>query len=98
MFCRFCGKPVKDKAVVCAGCGRPVDTPGAVVDPSQRWPFGRLLFLISLTIFIPFFGPFIGLGFGLSGVGNENKKTQAAVLLTVSVFMALLTLAIVLGL
>lgn len=94
MFCRYCGKQVKDKSVVCAGCGRPVDVPGSVVDPSQRWSFGTLFVLLALTVFFP---P-IGLGFGLFGLRNESKKTQAAVLLTVSVFMTLLVLAIVLGL
>ena len=94
MFCRFCGKQVKEKAVVCSGCGRPVDEPGSVVDPSQRWSFSTLFMLLALTLIFP---P-IGLGFGLFGLRNESKKTQAAVLLTVSVFTTLLVLAIVLGL
>jgi hypothetical protein len=98
MFCRYCGKPVKDKDVVCAGCGNSVDTPEALIDPSQRWSFSRLLGLLGMTIVVPFAGPLIGMVYGLTGLRNHNRRTQAAVLLTVSVFMGLLTLAIVLGL
>ncbi|NJD05799.1 MAG: zinc ribbon domain-containing protein [Methylococcaceae bacterium] len=94
MFCRFCGKPIKDKAVVCAGCGRPVEGPGSSSDPSQRWSFATLAILMAVTVFLP---P-IGLVFGFLGLRNPHRKTQAAVLLTVSVFMTLLMAAIILGL
>jgi len=29
MFCRTCGKEINDKAVICVGCGVPVETPQA---------------------------------------------------------------------
>ncbi|BBL75292.1 zinc-ribbon domain-containing protein [Methylomagnum ishizawai] len=28
MYCRHCGKEVKDKAVVCSGCGQPIEEAG----------------------------------------------------------------------
>lgn len=89
MFCRYCGKQMKDGAVVCTGCGRPVD--GTAGD---AWSIPFMLVLLAVTIFIP---P-VGLVFGVLGVRNPARKVQAAILLTVSIFMSLLLLAIVLGL
>lgn len=95
MFCRHCGKELKDTATVCAGCGRPVETPGRMLAPAgNRWRFSELVGLIGATLLIP---P-VGLIFGLLGLRDEAKKVQAAILLTVSVFMSLLMLAVVLGL
>jgi hypothetical protein len=95
MYCRFCGKEVKDKAIVCTGCGRPVDLPRSLVSSTGKgWSFGMMVGLIAATVFFP---P-IGLVFGVRGLMDERKKVQAAVLLTVSVFMSLLATAIILGL
>ncbi len=95
MFCRHCGKELKDSATVCSACGRPVEMPGRFVAvPGKRWSFSEMVGLVGATLFIP---P-VGLVFGLIGLRNEAKKVQAAVLLTVSVFMSLLMLAVVLGL
>lgn len=94
MFCRYCGKSIKDKSVVCAGCGRPVEGQDGAIDPTQRWSLATLLILMAVTVFLP---P-VGLVFGFLGLRNPHRKTQAAVLLTVSVFMTLLLAAIVLGL
>ncbi|QSA96314.1 zinc-ribbon domain-containing protein [Methylococcus sp. EFPC2] len=89
MFCRYCGKQLKDNAVVCTGCGRPVDGP-----TGKKWSIATVLGLIAITVFVP---P-VGLIFGVIGIRNEARKVQGAVLLTVSIFMSLLLLAIVLGL
>ncbi|MBS1213678.1 MAG: hypothetical protein H6R26_2295 [Proteobacteria bacterium] len=95
MFCRHCGKELKDTATVCSGCGKPVEVPGRVAAVSgKRWSFSEMAGLIGATLFLP---P-VGLVFGLIGLRNEAKKVQAAVLLTVGVFMSLLMLAVVLGL
>lgn len=95
MYCRFCGKQIKDKAIVCTGCGRPVDAPGSLTaSPGKGWTVWMLLGLIIATLFFP---P-IGLVFGLKGLMDPNKKAQAAALLTVAIFMSLLMTAIVLGL
>ena len=95
MYCRFCGKEVKDKAIVCTGCGRPVDAPGSLLPSTGKgWSWPAMAGLIVAT----FFFPPVGLVFGFRGLLDERKKVQAAVLLTVAVFMSLLMLAIVLGL
>lgn len=95
MYCRFCGKEVKDKAIVCTGCGRPVDLPGSLITKTGKgWSFGVMVGLIAATVFFP---P-IGLVLGIMGLRDEHKKVQAAVLLTVSIFMSLLAAAIILGL
>lgn len=80
--------------MVCAGCGRPVDGGGGAAGPDGRWSFATLTILLAVTVFLP---P-VGLVFGLLGMRNEQRKVQAAILLTVSVFMTLLLAAVVLGL
>lgn len=95
MYCRFCGKEVKEKAIVCTGCGRPVDTPDSVREsPAMGWSLGLLLAMMFASVFFP---P-IGLVIGFKGLLNPVTKVQAAVLLTVAVFMSLLWAALVLGL
>ena len=95
MFCRYCGKEIRDQAIVCAGCGRPVEqSPSTSKKPGAKWPFSTLLLLMAMSVVFP---P-IGLMFGLLGYRDEHKKVQATVILTISVFMSLLLLAIVLGL
>jgi hypothetical protein len=97
MFCRYCGKKLKDEAVICTGCRRPVDTvvAGPEGDGSgPAWSFGMMAGLIAATLFLP---P-VGIVFGLLGLRHPARRTQGAVLLTVSVFMSLLMLAVMLGL
>lgn len=95
MFCRFCGKELKDAATVCTACSKPVDLPVRAIAPAgTRWSFSEMVGLIGGTLFLP---P-VGLVFGLMGLRNEARKVQAAILLTISVFMSLLMLAVVLGL
>jgi len=95
MYCRFCGKEVKEKAIVCTGCGRPVDAPGLLTDKEVKdWSFGLLLALMFASVFFP---P-IGLIVGAKGLLSAATKVKASVLLTVAVFMALLWAALILGL
>lgn len=95
MYCRFCGKEVKEKAIVCTGCGRPVDEPGSVTDSAVAdWSVGLLLMMMFASIFFP---P-IGLIVGFKGLFSAATKVKAAVLLTVATIMALLWAALVLGL
>ncbi|WP_082054027.1 zinc ribbon domain-containing protein [Methyloterricola oryzae] len=95
MFCRYCGKELKDTATVCTACGKPVDALSSGAAPKgSRWSFSEMVGLIGATLFIP---P-VGIVMGLLGLRNEAKKVQAAILLTISVFMSLVMLAVVLGL
>ena len=54
MYCRHCGKEVKDKAIVCSGCGHPIEAfgDGAVPGAAGRWSW----FTMFVTI-----GVFVGL-------------------------------------
>lgn len=95
MFCRYCGKELKDTATACTACGKPVDALAQGSEPAgNRWSFSEMVGLIGATLFIP---P-IGLVAGLLGLRKEAKKVQAAIILTISVFMSLVMLAVVLGL
>jgi hypothetical protein len=95
MYCRFCGKEVKEKAIVCTGCGRPVDEPGSVTDTlTKDWSIGLLLLLMFASVFVPPLGLYVG----FKGLFSAATKVKASVLLTVAVFMALLWAALVLGL
>ncbi len=95
MYCRYCGKEVKEKSIVCSGCGRPVDEPGSVTgEPVLGWSWGLLLALMFASLFFP---P-IGLALGIKGLFSEATKVKASVLLTVAVFSGLFWVAIILGL
>jgi hypothetical protein len=95
MYCRFCGKEVKEKSIVCSGCGRPVDDPSNLTKtPIMGWTWGLLFALIFVSVFFP---P-IGLIFGIKGLFSEATKVKASVLLTVAVFTTLLWAALILGL
>jgi len=97
MYCRYCGKKLKDQAVICTGCRRPVDPVAASradADDGPHWSFPVMAGLIFATLPLP---P-IGLVFGIIGLRSGSKKVQGAVLLTVATFAALLWLAIILGL
>ncbi len=95
MYCRHCGKEVKDKAVVCSGCGHPIheDGGGRAVS-GHPWSWYVMLGLVVLTFFVP---P-AGLVFGVMGFMDEAKKVQAAVITTIGVFMTLLLIAVISGL
>jgi hypothetical protein len=95
MYCRYCGKEVKEKAIVCTGCGRPVDEPGTLTESAVAdWSLGLLVALMFASVFFP---P-IGLVVGFKGLFSSVTKVKASVLLTVAVFMALMWAALVLGL
>jgi uncharacterized membrane protein YqaE (UPF0057 family) len=93
MYCRFCGKEVKEKSIVCTGCGRPVDEPGSVTaTPTLGWNWGLLFSLIFASLFFPPLGIYLG----LKGLFSEATKVKASVLLTVAVFSSLIWLLIIL--
>ena len=95
MYCRYCGKEVKEKSIVCSGCGRPVDEPGSVTGtPVIGWSVGLLLSFMIASMFFPPFGLFVG----IIGLFSEASKVKASVLLTVSTLLALFWVAIILGL
>jgi hypothetical protein len=94
MYCRYCGKEVTDKAVVCTGCGNPVETSDLKPVTGRPWNILIMAGLIVATLFVP---P-VGLVFGIMGLMNDARKVQGAVLTTISIFMSLLMIAIILGL
>ncbi len=95
MLCRFCGKAVPDKAVVCTGCGHALDGAGEHHHASVRpWNMMIFILLIITTLFVP---P-VGLVFGPMGLMDDARKVQGAVLTTVGIFMTILLIAIILGL
>jgi hypothetical protein len=95
MYCRYCGKEVKEKAIVCTGCGRPVDKPGSIsTSEVADWSIGLLFTLMFASVFFP---P-IGLVVGFKGLLSQITKVKASVLLTVAIFMTLLWAALILGL
>ena len=95
MYCRHCGKEVKDKAVVCSGCGHPINEDGGGRAVSgHSWNWFEMLGLAILTLVVP---P-LGLVFGVMGLMDEAKRVQAAVITTMGAFMSLLLIAVVAGL
>ncbi len=96
MYCRHCGKEVKDKAVVCSGCGHAIaeDSEGRATLTGEPWNGFVMVALIALALFLP---P-VGLGFGILGLMEEAKKVQGAVITTISVFIILLLIAMLSGL
>lgn len=94
MFCRYCGKGVTDKAVVCTGCGHSIEGTEHHSSSGKAWNLLVVSFLIVVTLFIP---P-VGLVFGPMALMDESKKVQGAVLTTVGIFMTVLMIAIILGL
>lgn len=97
MYCRYCGKKLKDNAVICTGCRRPVDPVAGGGSPEPKgsgWSFPIMAGLVLASLPLP---P-VGLIFGMIGLRNGAKKAQGAVLLTVATFATLFWLAIILGL
>lgn len=97
MYCRYCGKRLKDDAVICTGCRRPLEPIAAGeadVVKGPTWSFAMMAGLILATLLFP---P-VGLIFGGIGLRSDTKKAQGAVLLTVAIFATLFWLAIILGL
>jgi len=94
MYCRHCGKEIKDKAVVCTGCGHPVESAEGRAVEGEPWNLLIMAGLVAATLFVP---P-VGLVFGIMGLMDEAKKVQGAILTTLAVFMTLLMTAIILGL
>lgn len=98
MYCRHCGKEMKDKAVVCSGCGHSIDEGGisgrTAAVTGQPWPWFAMVALMLATVLAP---P-VGLGFGVLGLMDEAKKVQGAVITTAGIFMTLLLVAMLSGL
>jgi hypothetical protein len=94
MYCRFCGKEINDKAVVCTGCGQPVENTESKILAGEPWSLLVMVGLVAITLFVP---P-IGLVAGILGLRDDAKKVQGAILTTLGVFMSLLLVAIILGL
>jgi hypothetical protein len=94
MYCRYCGKEVKDKAVVCTGCGNSIETSNLIPVTGKSWSFFLMVGLLIATIVVP---P-VGLVFGILGLREGAKKVQGAILTTTAIFMSILMIAIILGL
>src|SRR5688572_9841242 len=74
MYCRFCGKEINDKAVVCTGCGQPVENTEGKALAGDPWSLLVMAGLVAITLFVP---P-VGLVAGIFGLRDEAKKVQGA--------------------
>lgn len=53
MYCRHCGKEVKDKAVVCSGCGSAIVEGGeAMAARPQRWSWFTMFVTIGVIVLL----------------------------------------------
>lgn len=78
MYCHHCGKEIKEKAVVCNGCGEPVGESGeGEVLRGRPWTLPIFLGLIIVSL-----SGLPGIVFGVIGLKDPAKKTQGAVLIT----------------
>lgn len=84
MYCRHCGKEVMDKAVVCSGCGHPIEEGGTgELISGQPWNPVVFVALIGLALTGP-----LGIGFGIMGLLEPAKKVQGAILLTIGILLS----------
>lgn len=62
MHCRHCGKEVKDKAVVCSGCGQAIDdSSGGAVAGGGRWSWFTMFVTIGVMMVLLFIAIISGL-------------------------------------
>jgi hypothetical protein len=85
MYCRHCGKEVLDKAVVCSGCGHPIED-AVAGEPLAGHPWNPPLFVALIALALT--GP-LGIVFGILGLMEPAKKVQGAVLLTIGILLTL---------
>ena len=54
MFCRHCGKEVKDKAVVCSGCGNAIVEGGEAIAAVsfRRWSWFTMFVTIGVILLL----------------------------------------------
>jgi hypothetical protein len=84
MFCRHCGKEVMDKAVVCSGCGHPIEDAEGIVVSGHPWNLPLFIaFVVAALSGIP------GIVLGAMGLMDPAKKVQGAVLTTIGILMTL---------
>lgn len=85
MFCRHCGKEVKDKAVVCSGCGNPIGE-SVSGEPITGHPWNIPLFIGMILVGL---AGIPGIVLGLIGLREPAKKLQGAVLMTIGILTTL---------
>jgi len=85
MYCPNCGKEIADEAVVCIGCGRPVQPlrqpisqPVSGPVTGQGWSDKLIYFFLFSTPFLP---P-IGIIAGIVGLFKKETRTVARSILT----------------
>lgn len=86
MFCRYCGKEIPDEAVVCVGCGRPVQPvkPPPPIPSDDKWSGGAMTGLVIGSIFIPLLGIILGVIYMSNSQTAPDRKKQAKTLLIVA--------------
>lgn len=52
MFCRHCGNEVRNKAVVCSGCGNPIDDASGAQGAGGRWSWFTMFVTIGVFILL----------------------------------------------
>lgn len=91
MFCRYCGKEIADEAVVCIGCGRPVQPLKPIMNPSMpsddAWSGGAMTGLVLASILMPILGIILGAIFMSNNSASQERKKQAKTLLIVGCSM-----------
>lgn len=111
MYCSRCGKEIVDEAVVCIGCGcpvQPIRSPSQSMSNSEidKWSGGAMTGLVIGSIFIPLLGIVLGIIYLSNSSTSATRKKQALTLLIVAVavsafwfilYIALMVFAGILG-
>lgn len=83
MFCKYCGKEIHEKAVICPNCGCATGEP---FQTKQPFGVGAMIGLILLTIFIPL----VGIIVGAVNLKYEERKGQAMALLITGIILMII--------
>lgn len=89
MYCSRCGKQIADEAVVCIGCGCPVQPVKPVstftmTTGDDKWTSGAMTGLVIGSIFVPLLGIILGVIYLSNSSTSPERKKQAMTLLIVA--------------
>ncbi len=79
-------KEIADEAVVCIGCGRPVQPVKATLPPApiigdDNWSSGAMADLVIASVFIPILGIILGVIYMSNNATSPERNRQAKTLL-----------------
>lgn len=104
-FCEKCGKELMDEAVVCVGCGCPVNTTPAQQPyqpaPQQARPAGKSG-SVTAAMICAFLMPLIGLIVGLVGMSKNydpqlKNKYKSVMLLSIGMWIIYFVIFMAMG-